>query len=105
MFRRDPYVWATVLGLFGGILTYWGEVNKGKTFRLGDFLCAALTSALLGYLICLLGHGYGGLSFEACGALAGLAGLMGERAPTPDLMQSDADYALRYVEKLLSREV
>ena len=32
-------------------------------------------------------------------------GLMGERAPTPDLMQSDADYARRYVEKLLSREV
>lgn len=80
MFRRDPYFWASILGLIGGILTYWGEVNKGKRFSLSEFLCAALTSGLLGYLICLWGHGYGQLSFEACGALAGLAGLLGERA-------------------------
>jgi hypothetical protein len=80
MFRRDPYLWAALLGIIGGMLTYWGEVNKGKKFRCGDFLCAACTSGLLGYLICLWGHGYGGLSFEACGALAGLAGLLGEQA-------------------------
>ncbi len=80
MFKRDPYIWATVLGLIGGVLTYWGEVNKGKIFKLGDFFCAAFTSGLMGYLICLWGHGYGELSFEACGALAGLAGLLGEQA-------------------------
>ena len=28
-------------------------------------------------------------------------GLMGERAQPPDLMQADADYARRYVEKLM----
>lgn len=80
MFRKDPYLFAAVLGLVGGCLTYWAELNKGRIFKFSEFACAACTSCLLGYIVCLGAHGYLSLSFEACGALAGFAGLMGEQA-------------------------
>ena len=92
MYKSEPYIWSAVLALIGGGLTYASKATHGRgKFKVGGFLIACANAAIIGYLVCMGAHAYG-LSFEACGALAGFSGLVSEEATA---------IGLQYVKRIL----
>lgn len=76
-----PYIFAIAISALAQTLMYLSRIAKGEVFKWLEFFSSVFISATLGLLICMFAHSQG-LSFEACGALSGLAGFLGKEAVT-----------------------